>query len=487
MYLSSLTKGVCMNLRKRLRNKVLPFEFKPFSTKQLQALTWWEPEYSPYAQWDAIIADGSIRSGKTVSLSLSYVLWAMSSFDGKNFGICGKTIHACRRNVITPLKQMLRSRGYEVVDVRTENQLIIAKQEVIDGKIVETVNYFYIFGGKDESSQDLIQGVTLAGLFCDEVALMPESFVSQATGRCSVTGSKFWFSCNPDNPHHWFKKDWIDKAVGKKFLYLHFTMDDNPSLDPKIKARYESLYTGVFYKRFILGLWVTADGLVYPMFDEEENVQSFHAPYDRIFVAGDFGIYNATTFGVYGYYRRQKRYHLIESYYHSGREAEKEMTEYQAKDGEKDKSFSGVMQKTTKEYADDLIAMIRLGSYDISYIILDPSASALIVELQKHPYIVRKKIDIIPAMNDVMLGISFHSQLLAERRFTLDPSNVHDIKEYNAYAWDTKKSLLGEDAVTKDNDHCMDRNRYACLTDAWMNDEFGFELEVYSGKGARTG
>lgn len=473
-----------MNLRKRLRNKVLPFKFTPFSTKQLKALTWWDPEYSPYAEWDAIIADGSIRSGKTVSLSLSYVLWAMSQFEGKNFGIAGKTIHACRRNVINPLKQMLLSRGFEIVDVRNENMLIIAKQDIVDGEKVEIVNYFYIFGGKDESSQDLIQGVTLAGLFCDEVALMPESFVSQATGRCSEQGSKFWFSCNPNNPMHWFKKEWIDKAVGKKFLYLHFTMDDNPSLDPKVKERYEKLYTGVFYKRFILGLWVTADGLVYPMFKEERNVTEFNAPFDRIFVAGDFGIYNATTFGVYGYYRRQKRYHLIESYYHSGREAEKQVMDYDA--SKSNAQVSDILQKTTKEYADDVVAMIRQGGYQIEYIILDPSAAAMIVELQKHPYIVRKGIEVIPAMNDVMLGISFHSQLLTEGRFTVDPSNTYDIEEYMTYSWDAKKSDAGKDEVTKENDHCMDRNRYACLTDAWMNDEFGFEIEVLSGKGART-
>lgn len=473
-----------MNLRKRLRNKVLPFKFRPFTPKQLQALTWWNTEHSPYADWDAIIADGSIRSGKTVSLSLSYVLWAMSQFEGKNFGIAGKTIHACRRNVIAPLKQMLLSRGYEIVDVRNENMLIIAKTEMVDGEQVEIVNYFYIFGGKDESSQDLIQGVTLAGLFCDEVALMPESFVSQATGRCSEPGSKFWFSCNPNNPNHWFKKDWIDKSVGKRFLYLHFTMDDNPSLDPKVKERYEHLYTGVFYKRFILGLWVTADGLVYPMFNEEKNVKKYHGSFDRVFVAGDFGIYNATTFGVYGYNRYQKRYHLIESYYHSGREAEKKVMDYEATDG--NFGSSSILQKTTKEYADDLIAMIRNGGYQIEHIILDPSASAMIVELQKHPYVVRKGIDVIPAMNDVMLGISFHSQLLSEERFTLDPSNTHDIDEYNTYSWDAKKSDQGKDEVSKEHDHCMDRNRYACLTDAWMNDEFGFEIQVLSGKGERT-
>ena len=458
-----------------IRKKVPKFNFVPFSRKQLQLLTWWTKE-SPVSQFDIVIADGSIRSGKTVSMALSFTLWAMSSFTGQNFAICGKTIHSARRNVIQPLKQMLTSRGYEIRDVRNENLLIISHKE--NGK--EVVNYFYIFGGKDEGSQDLIQGITLAGIFCDEVALMPESFVNQATGRCSVTGSKMWFSCNPSNPNHYFKKGWIDKAVEKRILYLHFTMEDNPSLSAEIKRRYEKMYAGVFRKRFILGLWVTADGLVYSMFDPEKHVEEYNADYDRLFVAGDFGIYNATTFGLYGFSKRHKKYHLIKSYYHSGREAESQLTEADLDSGQ---TFGSVLQKTTKEYANDLVNMIR--GQNIEYIILDPSAAAMIVELQKHPYIVRKQIPIIPARNDVTLGISFHAELLTEGRFTLDPSNTHDIDEYFSYSWDSKASERGVDQVVKENDHCMDRNRYACLTDALINDDFGFEIQILSGKGAR--
>lgn len=456
-----------MNLKKR----VPKFNFVPFSRKQLQLLTWWT-DLSPYKEFDVVIADGSIRSGKTVSMALSFTLWAMESFDGQNFAICGKTIHSARRNVVQPLKQMLLSRGYEIRDVRNENLLIISHS----GKL----NYFYIFGGKDEGSQDLIQGITLAGIFCDEVALMPESFVNQATGRCSVTGSKMWFSCNPSNPNHYFKKGWIDKAVEKRVLYLHFTMEDNPSLSDEIKRRYEKMYAGVFRKRFILGLWVTADGLVYSMFDQERHVKEVDLNFDRIFVAGDFGIYNATTFGIYGFSRQYKHYHLIESYYHSGREAESQLTEA---DINSNAQFASVLQKTTKEYANDLVNMIR--GKPIEYIILDPSAAAMIVELQKHPYIVRKQIPIIPARNDVSLGISFHAELLTEDRFTLDPSNTHDIDEYYAYSWDAKAGERGVDQVVKEHDHCMDRNRYACLTDALINGDFGFEIQVLSGKGAR--
>lgn len=178
------------------RQKGQTFHFSPFSRKQKQVLTWWCKD-SPVHDKDGIIADGAIRSGKTVSMSLSFAMWAMSTFNGQNFAMCGKTIGSFRRNVLFWLKLMLKSRGYSVIDRRADNLIIIRKGD--------TENYFYIFGGKDERSQDLIQGITLAGVFFDEVALMPESFVNQATGRCSVEGSKFWFNCNPDGPYHCLK------------------------------------------------------------------------------------------------------------------------------------------------------------------------------------------------------------------------------------------------------------------------------------------
>lgn len=238
------------------------FKFEPFSRKQTMLLTWWLPE-SGVSHHQGIIADGAIRSGKTVSMSLSFVLWAMESYAEQNFAMCGKTIGSFRRNVLSVLKLMLKARGYKVKDHRADNLVEVTKSGV--------TNYFYIFGGKDERSQDLIQGITLAGVFFDEVALMPESFVNQATGRCSVKGSKFWFNCNPQGPAHYFKKEWIDKAKEKCLLYLHFTMDDNMSLPEEIKARYRSMYTGVFFKRYILGLWVAAEGVIYDLFANDKK------------------------------------------------------------------------------------------------------------------------------------------------------------------------------------------------------------------------
>lgn len=433
--------------------KKATIKFKPFSKKQKKVLNWWM-DGSPKADKDGIIADGAIRSGKTISMSLAYVVFVMEKFNGQNAGMCGKTIGSFRRNVLFWLKLMLKARNYNIEDKRADNLLIVSKGNV--------TNYFYIFGGKDERSQDLIQGITLCSCFFDEVALMPESFVNQATGRCSVEGSKWWFNCNPGAPFHWFKKNWIDKTDEKNLIYLHFTMDDNLSLSEKIKNRYKSMYSGVFYNRYILGQWAVADGAVYPMFNINTHVKRLRKNWTRIFVAGDFGMQNPTTFGVFGYYAPEGRYHQIASYYHSGRD-----------DG----------QKTTKEYVEDLKDMLARLMVLPEYVCLDPSAAPLMVEMRKDSFFDRHDIDIIPAKNRVDLGIQVVSFLLNTKRLTLDPSCNKDIEEFGSYVWDSDKLDKGKEEVVKVNDHAMDKIRYAVMTDSIVYGTLDREIEILEQKG----
>lgn len=296
--------------------RVSTFKFKPFSTKQLKVLTWWLPE-SPVHSQDGIIADGAIRSGKTVSMALSFVIWSMETFDGQNLGMCGKTIGSFRRNVLAQLKLMLSSRGYRLKDNRTDNLLEVSR--------TGRTNYFYIFGGKDERSQDLIQGITLAGVFFDEVALMPESFVNQATARCSVQGSKYWFNCNPAGPTHWFKKNWIDAKEDKNLIYLHFTMEDNLSLTEAVKERYRHMYSGVFFDRYIKGLWVLAEGIIFRKFAENpepylidvdtylEDMKTNKQHFTKKVIGIDFGGNGSkTTFYLTGYRKGYKELVVLE-------------------------------------------------------------------------------------------------------------------------------------------------------------------------------
>ncbi len=417
----------------RIKRKA-SFKFKPFSNKQLKILTWWLAN-SPVHDRDGIIADGAIRSGKTISMCLSYAMWAMESFNGQNFGMCGKTIGSFRRNVLFWLKLMLVSRGYKVVDQRADNLVIVSRKNV--------TNYFYVFGGKDERSQDLIQGITLAGCFFDEVALMPESFVNQATGRCSVDGSKFWFNCNPDGPYHWFKVNWIDKQDEKNLLYLHFTMDDNLSLTEKIKARYRSMYSGVFYDRYIRGLWAIAEGIIYDMFSKEKHIVDVQKLIDcgeitltgERYVSIDYGTQNPTVFLLWEK-ANNSFYYCTREYYYSGRE-------------------NGV-QKTDAEYADDLKEW--LGNTKVNRIIIDPSAASFIAQLQKNGFKIKK------ANNSVLDGIRLVATLLNELKLFFDVSCTNTVKEFGSYVWDVKASEHGEDKPVKEHDHAMDAIRYFCMT-----------------------
>ena len=405
------------------------FHFEPFSKKQRKILNWW-CDTSPVKDKNGIIADGAIRSGKTVSMSLSFVMWAMSSFSGQNFAMCGKTIGSFRRNVLFWLKLMLKSRGYAVTDSRADNLVIVSRGNV--------TNYFYIFGGKDERSQDLIQGITLAGMFFDEVALMPESFVNQATGRCSVGGSKFWFNCNPDGPYHWFKLNWIDELQEKNMLYLHFTMDDNLSLSEEVKARYRSMYTGVFFKRYILGKWTMAEGIIYDMFDNEKHVIDDLAAYtwtDEYYVSCDYGTQNATVFLLW---RKTVTgiWICIREWYYSGRDEN--------------------VQKTDIEYAGELKQF--LGTIKPKAVIVDPSAASFIAQLKKEGFHVKK------ANNDVLDGIRFVGTLLNQKKILIYKDCENLIREFSSYVWDIKAVERGEDKPVKKEDHAMDALRYFCMT-----------------------
>ena len=296
------------------------FDISQLSKKQEDVLTWWaNPNYKDK---DGIICDGAIRSGKTTIMSVSYIIWAMGTFEDENFALCGKTIQSLRRNVIKQMKKVIKGYGYVVEEHRSENYMTIHNGDV--------QNDFYLFGGKDEGSQDLIQGITLAGVFFDEVALMPESFVNQATGRCSVNGAKMWFNCNPDGPDHYFKVEWIDKLSEKNLIRIHFTMKDNPSLAQKVIDRYERMYKGVFYDRFILGLWVLASGIIFKYFAENSTPYTFDeekgdnaifdengklkVAFSKLIMGIDFGGNGSkTTFVLSGYINGYKDIRVLEA------------------------------------------------------------------------------------------------------------------------------------------------------------------------------
>lgn len=403
-----------------------------FSNKQLKVLSWWMKD-SPVKDYDGIICDGSIRSGKTVSQGISFFIWSFANFSDQNFALCGKTINSFRRNVWNWAKSILKLRGYHITESRDENKITISYKE--------KTNYFYVFGGRDERSQDLIQGITLAGVLFDEVALMPESFVNQATGRCSVTGSKFWFNCNPDNPSHWFKKNWVDKAKDKKLLYLHFTMDDNLSLSEDIKERYKGLYVGVFFKRFILGLWVVAEGAIYDMFDEHQNVyqvlpKNIHF-YPEPTIAIDYGTTNPLA-ALLCIDHDTKLYIEDEYYFNSRAEG---------------------YQKTDEQYIDDIEKWLTnyYGPEFDALFVVDPSAASFITALRIRGYRVKE------ADNEVLDGIRLVSTLMSKRIIQINKKCKNLIREILGYVWDDSGKVEKEKPL-KMNDHAVDALRYFIKT-----------------------
>lgn len=378
----------------------------------------------PYSKYDAIICDGAVRSGKTSIMMWAFVRWAMENFSGQRFGICGKTVDSCSKNIIVPFTAMTLAKEKYTMRWRRSEKIL----EVRRGT---TTNWFEVFGGKDESSAALIQGRTLAGVLLDEVALMPRSFVEQALARCSVDGNKKWFSCNPESPQHWFYLEWIKKHDERNALYLHFTMRDNPGLTEKVIEQYESMFSGVFYDRFIRGLWVAAEGLVYPMFDER-NITDEVPESGEYYMSCDYGTLNPFSAGLWCW--NGKVATRVREYYYSGRDERS--------------------NKTDEEYYIELEKLA--GDLPVKSVVIDPSAASFIEVIRRH-----KRFRVQKAVNDVIPGIATTARYIQDGTIKVYRSCKDAIREFGLYRWDEKST---EDKPIKENDHAMDDIRYFTMT-----------------------
>lgn len=382
----------------------------------------------PYARYDALICDGAVRSGKTSIMSLSFFLWAMGNFNGCAFAFCGKSVGAVERNIVTPLLGITYLRQNFDIRYNRGGHMIVARRGNRENRI-------YLFGGKDESSYALVQGVTLAGVLLDEVALMPRSFVEQALARCSVKGAKMWFNCNPENPQHWFRQEWILQPEKHNALHIHFLMDDNPSLDEATKARYRSMYSGLFYERYVMGRWVMSEGLIYDMFDPTDNVYR-QAPTGMValsqrYIACDYGTTNPTIF--LDIYDDGEKIRIDREYRWDSRKERR--------------------QKTDEEYADDFVQFLGDGA---ATVLVDPSAASFIVALRQRGIYVRE------ADNDVLDGIRRMSVLIKRRELLVNERCSGFLDEIGTYIWDEKAAARGEEKPVKQSDHAMDSCRYFC-------------------------
>ena len=385
-----------------------------FSPKQRAVLDWWRD-----GRYDAVICDGAVRSGKTFALSVSFFLWAMARFQRQKFGLCAASIGGVRRNLLAQARPVLTGLGFRWEEVVSRNEVTLRG----GGR----ENTFYLFGGRDEGSFASIQGLTLAGVLLDEAAVMPRSFVEQAAARCSVQGGRVWFSCNPAGPEHWFYKEWIRKAEEKRALHLRFTMEDNPALSPAVRARYERMFRGTFYQRYVLGEWAAAEGLVYDLFQAEAMPPAPEGGFARWRISCDYGTRNPASFGLWG--ELDGIWYRVREFYYDARERGR--------------------QKTDGEYAEDLRNLA--GGRCIETVIVDPSAASFMETLRREGWNVRK------ADNRVLEGIRRTASALKSGRIVICRTCGAAAREFGLYRWEDGGD---GDRVRKEFDHAMDDIRY---------------------------
>lgn len=378
------------------------------------------------------IWEGSVRAGKTVASIFRWLRFVKEVPLGSPLLMTGRTNRTLERNIVWPIIDIVG--GSRAFYNRGTGELRLF------GRLIDCL------GASDERAQEKIRGATFFGAYGDEVSLWPESYFTMMLSRLSQTGAKFFGTTNPDSPYHWLKKKYLDRQGELNLKRFHFTLEDNPNLDSEYVKQLKKEYTGLWYKRFILGLWVQAEGAIYDMWNESIHQVDFKTLFKdapgkeprRLFAACDYGTANPTVFGLFAHTGRLPVYMVREYYYNS------------AKTGR---------QKTDGEYADDFIKW--LSGQAITGVYVDPAAASFIAELKK------RRINVLEAKNDVIDGIRFVGNLLQNRLFFIDKGCKMTLEEVAGYVWDAKAQIRGEDKPVKTNDHCMDMMRYGLFSHFW--------------------
>ena len=367
---------------------------------------------------DYVIADGSIRSGKTIACIIGFLTWSQEMHSGESFILAGKTMGALKKNVVNPMLRILEAGGWPYTYVRSGSEPHIEVGS----------NTYYLFGANTEASQDSLQGLTAAGAYADEAALFPKSFIDQMIARCSVDGWKIWMNCNPAGPHHFIPEEYLkpDEAKKKKVYHLHFTMDDNLSISAKRKAAYKNAWShgSVFYKRFILGLWVAADGLIYQQF--ADNVKDYIVTSKCLLdnqimyavIGVDFGgTKSAHSFTLTGFTKGFKQVVVLDEYYRKKR-------------------------INPKQLQDDFIDFVRRSQekYKVYEAYCDSAEQTLIAGLESACIQAHVAIDIKNAIKGPINDrIAFYNSLIAQGRWKVMKHCTHIIEAFEQAVYDDRK------------------------------------------------
>lgn len=369
------------------------------------------------------IFEGPVRAGKSFIAILRFIDFVRTAPDGLLL-LGGRTDKTIKRNIIQPMQEMIGSAV----------QYSSGKGEVhMYGRTM------VVCGANDERAEAKIRGNEYAGALLDEITLLPESFFKMLLSRLSIPGAKLFGATNPDSPYHWLKKDYIDRKNELDCTVHSFSIDDNPSLTDDFKTQLKREYRGLWYKRFIEGKWVVAEGAVFDFFDESIHVIPYRLSNAKKYVVGvDYGTTNPCSFILIGYNPSSFPNMWVEKeYYWDSKEK--------------------LRQKSDYEYARDLIDFIY--GYGVETIYIDPSAASLKQELMRNGVH-----NIEDAVNDVLPGVRFMGQLLASGSLKICAGCSNLIKELQTYVWDEKAAVLGIDKPQKRSDHAIDAARYGIYT-----------------------
>jgi PBSX family phage terminase large subunit len=381
--------------------------------------------------------EGSVRSGKTIASLLRWLTYVADAPTGGELVMVGRTRDSLYRNVIAPL---------------TNPEIFgeLAKQvQYTNGAAMATIlgRPVHVLGANDAKAEPKIRGLTGAGGYADELTTLPKAFFDQLVARCSVRGSKIFATTNPDNPGHWVKRDYLKRPAETRLRSWHFVLDDNPFLDPEYVAALKSTYTGLFYRRNILGHWVQAEGAIYDAFDERRHVVD-EVPHITRWLcdAIDYGTTNPYADLLIGL-GADKRLYVVSEYRWDSRAQRRKKT-----DAEYSRARRAWLQAVPHPGSNVL-------GVQPEWTIVDPSAASYIEQLHRDGVS-----GVMPADNTVLDGIRTVGSLIAGDRLRIHASARGLIEEIPGYSWDDEKAERGEDAPIKLDDHSCDALRYGVRT-----------------------
>jgi len=371
---------------------------------------------------------GAVRSGKTYSSLIKFVKLLAKGPKGDTL-VVGVTRDAIQRNVITDLCLLV---GAKVPSSKSTEMTFLGRK-------------IYFVGANDERAVRRIQGSTLALAYVDEAAEIPEPFWNMLLSRLSVPGSQLLSTCNPAGPNHWLKTRFIDHQEDLNLITWKFELDDNPVLTEEYKRDIKKEYTGMWYKRYILGEWAVAHGLIYDQFDNDNVYTDEPNNPDFLVVGIDYGSANPTAAVLLGCSpTRWPQLRVMDMYYFN--------------------SATAGRSKTDAELADDIENWLK--PHNVEMIYIDPSAKSFHIELS------RRDLPCKSASNDVLPGIQVVNKFIGSKSLLVNASCKMLIEEIKSYSWCPKAADRGQDQVIKKNDHAIDSLRYVVFS-SFPDGDFG--------------